>query len=212
MKEDQWLWKISVYIEPEVSETVAPISSSISKKVFITDVLGCFGEGSRAVWVSAISATFLSNTVLALALWVDPLKNLSLKRGSKIVARISGPLLYTSAYRLFKELSIIVCNSLSSLWFSKFFRRTLIKGMIKETEAASVEIDLVISSIGLRADMTLLTRSNWFDVSCEIRCISSKCHFLFLNCLQHIERGIPVGWFILLKAMLLKSKILLDFL
>ena len=33
--------------------------------------------------------------------------------------------------------------------------------MIKEIEAASVEIDLVISSIGLRADMTLLTRSNF---------------------------------------------------
>ena len=52
--------------------------------VALKDVLGRFGEGSRADWVSAVSATFFSNTVLALDLWVDPLKNLYIKRGIDI--------------------------------------------------------------------------------------------------------------------------------
>ena len=38
-------------------------------------------------------------------------------------------------------------------------------GIIREADAASVETDLVISSIGLRVAITLLVRSSWFGVS-----------------------------------------------
>ena len=58
--------------EPEVSETVTPTSLQISKKVFITDILECFGEGSWKDGLSATSANFL-NRVLALAFSVNPL-------------------------------------------------------------------------------------------------------------------------------------------
>jgi len=132
--------------------TVAPASSRISNRQFNVTVRARFGGGSGA-WlgcVAVIAVTFASNSSLALARSVAPLKNLSSKRGSKMVVRTSGAFASTAMYRLFKELSIsrfIVRIPQSSSWSSKVLRRIRMNGIIREADA-SVETDLVIFSIG----------------------------------------------------------------
>lgn len=143
------------YLSPselDVLLTVAPASSRISDRQFNVTVRARFG-GSSGAWlgcVAVIAVTFASNSSLALACSVAPLKNLSLKCGSKMVARTSGAFAPTAMYRLLKELSIsrfIVRIPQSSSWSSKVLRRIRMNGIIREADAGSVETHLVISLI-----------------------------------------------------------------
>ena len=94
-----------------------------------------------------------SSTVFALAYFSLSLKILFLKDGSNIVARTRYLLLSTSLNHQFSKESIssfIVWTSRSSLMSSQLLQRALTKDIIKDTEALSLEIDWVTSSIGLR--------------------------------------------------------------
>ena len=46
----------------------------------------------------------------------------------------------------------------------------LMNGTIRDTEATSVDIDCVISSMGLRTATIFSTRSHWFGVRCGMSC------------------------------------------
>lgn len=86
------------------SVSSTPASSRINEKHFRTFILGRFGEGSLASRLCCCSlsaarlTTSSSSRLRALTLSVYPLKNLSLKRQSRIVASANSTFPSTSAY------------------------------------------------------------------------------------------------------------------